>query len=140
MPKISKKNQPTQEDCIQTALEALCAGEFPSILCAAKAYDIPHETLSKSFRGLHSNARSGHSHLQILAPVVESVLVDWCIFSGAMGVPWTKENLLAQAQELAGPRVTISLHWCHRFLECHASKLKFRFAYKLDPKHASGFN
>ncbi|CAE6459245.1 unnamed protein product, partial [Rhizoctonia solani] len=41
---------------------------------------------------------------------------------------------------IADPGVKITMTWCWRFLHCHCHRLKYKHAYKLDPKQASGFN
>ncbi|CUA74767.1 similar to ORF [Rhizoctonia solani] len=57
-----------------------------------------------------------------------------------IGMPWTKETLMSRAQAVADPGVKITMTWCRRFLHRYRRRLKYKYAYELDPKQASGFN
>lgn len=140
MPKADAKGRATREDRIQAALSDLKAGLFPNFTKAAKAHNVPRVTLSNRARGVHTSAVKGQEYRQKLSAPAELALVDWCIFYGAMGLPWTNRELIARAQELAEPGVSVTQSWCRRFLRRHSQKLKYKFAYELDPKRASGFN
>lgn len=89
MPKAKDKGQVTHEDRIQAALNDLKGGLFPHIAKAARAHDIPRVTLSNRARGVHTSAVKGQAYRQKLSDPAELALVDWCIFYGAMGMPWT---------------------------------------------------
>ncbi|KAG9097852.1 hypothetical protein FS749_005290 [Ceratobasidium sp. UAMH 11750] len=129
-----------REDRIKKALEDLHKGVFTNVSKAAEAHNIPCRTLADRASGVHASASVGHAHRQTLSPAIESILVEWCIHCGGMGVPWTKEELLTRAQELAGPNHKVSSHWYKQFIKRHRLVLKFKRAYEVDPKRASGFN
>lgn len=142
MAPVKKKphNRLTREDRLCAALADLKAGVFEDVSKAARAHDVPRSTLSSRARGVHSSAKIGHAYRQKLSVPVEAALVDWCVFFGLMAVPCTRETLTARAQELAGPDIKIGRNWYKGFLRRHQDRLKFKFAYELDPKRASGFN
>lgn len=140
MPKLSRKDHNDREARFQAAQQDLASGIYTTYADAARAHHVSRITLSNRIKGKHTDARTAKELCQKLPKAVEQTLLDWCIFNGMIGMPWTKETLMSRAQVVAEPGIKITMTWCRRFLLRHRHKLKYRYAYELDPKRASGFN
>ncbi|KAF8685424.1 DDE superfamily endonuclease [Rhizoctonia solani] len=140
MPKTSKIDHESREACFQAAQQDFASGLYKSYAAAAQAHQVSPVTLSNRIKGKHTDARTAQQSKQKLSAPVERTLLDWCIFNGMIGMPWTIETLKSRAQAVANPDVKITMSWCRRFLHRYRKKLKYKYAYELDPKRASGFN
>lgn len=140
MPKLSKKDHEDREARFQAAQQDFESGKFKTYAAAAREHRVSRVTLSNRIKGKHTDARTAQESQQKLSRPVEQTLLDWCIFSGMIGMPWTKETLMSRAQAVADPGVKITMTWCRRFLHRYRRRLKYKYAYELDPKRASGFN
>ncbi|EUC62918.1 DDE superfamily endonuclease [Rhizoctonia solani AG-3 Rhs1AP] len=143
MPKAGKKddeNHELREARFRAAQQDFEDGTYDTYADAARAHRVSPVTLGNRIKGKHTDPRTAQEKYQKLPKPVEEALLDWCIFNGMIGMPWTKETLMSRAQAVAEPGIKITMTWCRRFLQRHRRKLKYKFAYELDPKRASGFN
>lgn len=88
-------------------------------------------------KGLHKARNEGYIQLQLLTPVQEAALVDWCRLNSSRATPLHFTRLRAQAFEICGQHP--GRNWAGRFLRRHPFLVSAK-PRGLDPKCAQNFN
>jgi len=99
MPPPTSTSSVQREGRIALALEALKQGFFTSVRSAAKAYDVPHSTLS--YRVHEHPARRDTRPTNCKLTVTEELtLVQWILSMGQRGLPPRPESVRQMANLL----------------------------------------
>src|SRR2546423_713231 len=132
-----------QEKRIQDALSALERQDYLTVAAAARAHEIPESTLRHRVAG-----RSGYMERprklsqQLLTPLEEEALVDWCKQLFKWGFPPRIDHLIRMAEILLQRQSTtsttpprLSKDWYKRFLKRH-DELRTVFSRQVENKRA----
>lgn len=92
MPKVDEKDFEDREARFRAAQQDFQNGVYTTCAAAARAHRVARVTLSNRIKGKHSDARTGQAARQKIS-----------------GPAWTKETLLARAQEVAGLDIKITM-------------------------------
>jgi hypothetical protein len=130
------------EGRITLALQAYQQGRFSSLRAAARAYDVPHTTLTRRYRGTTSRSDSTSPNLK-LTTVEESILVNWILSIDTRGMPPTQVLVQQMAEILLKERVQdasteqtkLGKLWVYRFINRHP-EIKSRYNRKYDYQRA----
>jgi hypothetical protein len=94
------------EGRIVLALNAFQKGQFSSLRAAARAYNIPHITLTRRHKGAPSRADSTSPHLK-LTQTEETTLVQWILSMDTRGMSPTQASVREMAELLLAERVEV---------------------------------
>lgn len=106
---LTPSNNDDLETRIEKASNAYRAGRFESIAAVAHAFGLgpsksaAYQRLRQRILGIHKPARKAHWAQQLLTPIQEEKVVDWCHFLGLTGRPVDDEGILHMAKHLRGP-------------------------------------
>lgn len=133
------------ETRIEKACDALRAGQFSSIAPAARFFGLGKSAHYQKFRRrllrLHQPAHKAHQAQQLLTPIQEEKIVDWCHFLGLTGRPVDDAGIMHMAKHLRGPdRAPPNRKWLRGFVRRHKADIQYSKAAGLDPKRAQAFN
>jgi len=101
-----------------------------SIKEASTAFKVPFSTLQGCLSGRSSN-KNGHFKQQILLPLQQDVLVDWCVSFTQHAEPLSHLDLCTKVFQITGRKPSIC--WVQQFLEKNPS-LVAKWASPLDSK------
>ena len=130
------------EGRIALALQAYQQGQFSSIRAAARAYGVPHTTLTRRLEGTTSRSDFTHPNRK-LTQTKETALVEWILSLDTRGIPPTQALVQEMAELLFRERVqnasieetTLGQRWVYRFITRHP-EIKSRYSRKYDYKRA----
>lgn len=127
-----------REGRILLAIEAIQKGQIQSIQAAAKAYNVPRQTLSYRLRGRASRVDSTPNSRK-LTTTEESTLRNWIISADQRGLPPRIEIVRDMAQILLAGRVKegayIGKQWVKRFIK-RQEDLKSKYTRRYDYQRA----
>ena len=114
------------EGRIALALQAYQQGQFSSIRAAARAYGVPHTTLTRRLKGTTSRSDFTHPNRK-LTQTEETALVEWILSLDTRGIPPTQALVQEMAELLLRERVqnasieetTLGQRWVYRFITRH---------------------
>jgi hypothetical protein len=92
------------EGRITLALQAYQQGQFSSLRAAARAYVVPHTTLTRRKHGTTSRANSTSPNLK-LTQTEETALIEWILSLDTRGIPPTQILVQQMAELLLKERV-----------------------------------
>ncbi|RJE17558.1 hypothetical protein PHISCL_10103, partial [Aspergillus sclerotialis] len=123
-----------REGRILLAIKAIQNGQIKSIQAAAKAYNVPRQTLSYRLHGRASRVESTPNGRK-LTTTEESILRNWIISADQRDLPPRIKNTREMAEILLRNRVkkdaSIGQQWVKRFID-RQPDLKLKFTRKYD--------
>jgi hypothetical protein len=130
------------EGRITLALQAYQQGRFSSLRAAARAYNVPHTTLTRRNHGTTYRANSTSPNLK-LTQTEETALIEWILSLDTRGIPPTQILVQQMAELLLKERVqnasigqtTLGQRWVYRFINRHP-EIKSRYSRKYDYQRA----
>ncbi|KAI5997851.1 hypothetical protein F5J12DRAFT_850720 [Pisolithus orientalis] len=105
---------PDRERRIQAAISGVANGLYKSYRTAAKAEGVVRQTLMIQVNGHCKTRDKAFTKLQLLTPIQEETLVDWCRLNSSSATPLHFTNLRAQALQVCGKHP--GKNWPRRFL------------------------
>jgi hypothetical protein len=127
---------------ITLALQAYQQGQFLSLRAAARAFNIPHTTLTRRNHGTTCRANSTSPNLK-LTQTEETALIEWILSLDTRGIPPTQIIVQQMAELLLKERVqnasirqtTLGQCWVYCFINRHP-EIKSRYSRKYDYQRA----
>ena len=129
-----RKQKEDKEARIKKAVQAVTAGDFPSLRRTAEAYNIPLTTLRRRLAGGVSRALA-HESQQLLTIAEEKAVVRWIYRLEEFGFPPRTQHVKEAAALLKGPTWTdkVGKNWITNFLHRHPD-LVSKFSSQFDKK------
>ncbi|KAI5998560.1 hypothetical protein F5J12DRAFT_849647 [Pisolithus orientalis] len=93
---------PDHERRIQAAISGVANGLYKSYRAAAKAEGVVWQTLMNQVNGHCKTRDKAFTKLQLLTPIQEETLVDWCRLNSSSATSLHFTNLHAQALQVCG--------------------------------------
>lgn len=138
LPSVGSLARLTGEQRIQKAIQYILNSHTRvSIRTAAKLFHVPRSTLGDRISRRHVPPKEAHGDQQLLPPLAEQSLLQWCDSLAQMGHPLSRRTIVPYVRTLTGN--TPGKHWLERFLNRHDS-LKMGRPSRLDPERARSFN
>ena len=97
----------SSESNIYKAITAFRANQYPSIRATARAFSIPHTTLSSRIAGTTSR-RNAHESKQLLSSAEEKTLMRWITHLTRTGYPISPALALEMAETIRRQRFQLS--------------------------------
>ncbi|KAG2009463.1 hypothetical protein CC2G_015312 [Coprinopsis cinerea AmutBmut pab1-1] len=128
-------NDPTYEERLQKAMEALRNGEITTRKEAAATYDVSVSTLNDRMSGRHQSRATAYQHRCLLAPSEDKAVRDQVSILAAQGRPPDRNTLRGIVYDVTGklPGKNWDARWCER------NDISRTVASGLDPKRAQNF-
>ena len=126
-----------QEGRLILAVQAYQKGEFQSYRAAARAYDVPRDTLQRRIAGIQSR-RDTTPKNRLLTPTEEQCLIQQILSMDQRGIPPTIAAVGVMAGLLArqrGQSITVGKNWARSFVNRHEA-LKSKYNRKYDYQRA----
>lgn len=132
----SYEDNPTQEEKLQLAVEAIQKDSSRSQRAVARFYDVPESTLRLRLKG-GKTRKQAHEHQQRLTNSQEQVLQEWIRVRGLRGVPLSLSVLGSYVSHIVGQDVGTS--WPRRYLVRHP-ELQTKMTTSLEACRAKALN
>jgi leucyl aminopeptidase len=113
---------PTDEEAIQSAIEALFTGQATSIRAAATLYRVNRTTLSNRLNGMTTRTEARQTQL-LLSTQQEQDLLKWILELEALGHPLSHGQIREMAglfSSHSGGPTNCGKRWVQRFVQRHS--------------------